>query len=468
MKTTCVVISFLALAAWVSAAGAAPAAPAVFSVRDFGAKADRTVNDAPAFQAAVDAAAKAGGGTVVVPPGEYTSGGIRLASGVTLRIDAGATVYVSTDPAHYPKNARQLLAADDAERIAVTGGGTINGQATADLGTRWGAPATAENRTGILLFTDCRQVAIRDVKILYSDSWTLHLKRCDGVVIEGVTIKNNPHRLNSDGIDPNSCRNVRIANCTITAGDDCIVLKSTQAAPCENVEVTGCTLESTTAAIKIGTESHGDFRKIRFADCKITSAPVGVGVYLKDGATVEDITAERIAMVMCDPKIHEVAPLFIDIEKRNPDSKIGRVRNVMFKDIDIRTGTGLLFQGMPESPIENLSLRNVTLRVEKADDYAKRKKPVGGRRTTKDERDTCFARLPSYAAFANIRNLAIDGLTVEVSADAAKAFDRSAATFRNVDGATLKAVGWAKPPAAGQAPALDIQDCKNVTPPAKP
>ncbi|MCX5684540.1 MAG: glycosyl hydrolase family 28 protein [Planctomycetota bacterium] len=396
--------------------------------------------------------------------GDYLSGTLRLASGVTLRIDKGATLWASTDPKDYQgsKTSGHFLVADKVQRVAVVGEGTINGQGTADYGARWGAPDKPAFRTGILLFTECTDVTIRGVTVLYSDSWTLHLKRCEGVTIEGVTIRNNPKRLNSDGIDPNSCKRVRITNCNITTGDDSIVLKATEAFPCEDVVVTGCTLESTTAAIKLGTESVGDFRDIRFENCTIRNSPVGVGFYLKDGATMERVVAKNIKMEMCDPTYHDVAPIFMDIEKRRPDSKIGRIRDVTMENIDIRTGTGLLIQGMPESLIENLTLRNITVRVDRPDDYAKRKKPVGGNRTTHDERDTCFARLPSYAAIANVKGLTLEGLSVIIAGEAMKAFPRSALVLRNVEGGVVRGVRREPAEAAGAPPALDTQGCREV------
>jgi polygalacturonase len=444
-------------------AGPAGCIPPVFNVRDYGAKGDKQTNDQKAIQAAIDACAKAGGRTVRLPPGDYLSGTIRLRSKVMLYLDKGATLWASTDPAHYEgRSSGHLLVADDAGDVGVCGEGTINGQGTADYGDRWGAPDKPAFRTGILLFTKCRDVDIRGVTILYSDAWTLHLKRCENVTIEGVTIRNNPRRLNSDGIDPNSCKHVRISNCTITAGDDCIVLKATEAYPCEDVVVTGCTLETTCAALKLGTESAGDFRDIRFENCTIRNSPVGLGFYLKDGATMERVTARNLKMDICDPSRHDVAPLFMDIEKRNPDSRIGRIRDVTFEDIDIRAGSGLLLQGMPESPIENLALKNITLRVDRADDYAQRKKPVGGRRTTRDERDTCFARLPSYAAVAHVKGLTIEGLSVLVSGEAFKAFPRSALAARQVQGGAIRGVRRETPEGAAGAPVMDLQDCRNV------
>jgi polygalacturonase len=434
---------------------------AVFSVRDYGARADGKTNDGPAIQAAVDACVKAGGGTVVLPPGDYASGVIRLASGVTLKVEKGATLLASTRKEDYDSN-RRLLVADDADGVAVEGEGVIDGQATADFGGRWGAAEKADFRTGILLFTGCRNVAIRGVTIRNSDSWTLHLKRCDSVVIEDVTIRNNYRRLNSDGIDPNMCRNVRIRRCNIVAGDDCIVLKATEAHPCEDVVVTDCVLESAASALKLGTESHGDFRDVRFERCIIRNSFTGIGFYVKDGATMERVTFKDIRMETCPATVRTVTPIFMDIERRNADSKVGRIRDVTFENIEIRSGSGILIQGMPESLIENLTLRNVRFNVTAPDDYAKRSKPVGGRRTTRDERDTLFARLPTYAAIAYVRGLTLENVIVAASDEAARGADRGTVALRQVQGAALTNVGRTPEPWPGAQPAVDVQDCRDV------
>lgn len=437
-----------------------------FDVRQYGAKGDRRTLDSAAIQAAVDACQQAGGGTVKVPPGEYLSGTIRLNSSVTLELADGATLWASTHRDDYKLGPKQtsayLLVADNARDIRITGKGAINGQGIADYGDRWGVPEKPAFRVGILFFSGCTNVAVRDIRILNSDAWTLHFKRCEQVTVEGVTIRNNYRRLNSDGIDPNSCRHVRITRCDIRAGDDCIVLKTTEPFPCEDVVVSDCKLESAASALKLGTESHGDFRNIRFERCTIRNSPTGIGLYLKDGATMENITFANIELETCAFSNRTVTPIFMDIEKRHPQSKIGKMRHITFENITLKSGSGVLIQGMPESPIENLTLRNLHLTVAHADDYSQRRKPVGGRRTTRDERDTLFARLPTYFALAHIRSLILDNITVDIAASAFAKFDRSALAGREIEGGTIRHVRRNPPPVPGGQPVLDLQQCREV------
>jgi polygalacturonase len=439
-------------------AGTARAAD--FDVRQHGAKGDGKTPDTAAIQATIDAASQAGGGVVLVPAGSYPIARLQLKSNVTLRLAKDAVLLGSSRREDYAGGTNAILYASEAEHIAVEGEGAINGQATADYGARWGAPTVPAFRTGLVRFEKCRDVSFRGISLLYSDSWTLHLRRCEHVRIDGITIRDNYKRLNSDGIDPNSCKDVKISNCRITCGDDAIVLKSTEAIPCEDVEVSDCLLESATAGLKLGTESKGDFRNIRFRNCKIINSPVGVGFYIKDGAVAENVVCENLEMDLSLPTYHSVVPLFIDIEKRNPDSKIGTVRNITFRDIKITGGAGLLLQGMPESLLQNITLKNITFNVKDPQDYAKRSKPIGGRRTTKDDRDTRYARAATWAALANIRGLVIDGFQVNIPEDAFKRFPRSALALFNVEDGQLSNI--TRQPNVADPPMVELRGCSRI------
>jgi hypothetical protein len=430
----------------------------MLNVQEYGATGDRQTNDRAAIQAAIDACSQAGGGTVYLPAGDYLSGAIRLRSYVTLHLGAGATLWASTDPGDYEdQETGRLLVADGAEHIAVVGQGVIHGQGTGDYGARWGVPQRPSFRTGICLFHGCRHVAIRGVTILYCDSWTLHLRRCETVFIDGVTILNNPRRLNSDGIDPNSCRDVHISNCHIVAGDDCIVLKSTEPYPCENIVVTNCTLETTCTAIKLGTESFGDFRDIHFSNCTIRNTRTGLGFYLKDGATMERVTFANMSVEAQD------FPIFMDVERRYPDSRVGTIRDVTFKGIHVQSSSGALIQGMPESPIENLTMRDVTIRIDDPQDYAQRRKPKGSARNSPDDRDTLYARQPSYLTLAHVHGLTLDNVRVLISEEDFARYERSAISGHHLADGVLRAIHRQPVGKEGQPPIVNLHDCQNIT-----
>jgi hypothetical protein len=225
-------------------------------------------------------------------------------------------------------------------------------------------------------------------------------------------------------------------------------------------------VETPSVGLKIGTESKGDFRNIRFRNCKIVNTAVGVGVYIKDGAVVENLVVENIEMSLCPPTYHEVVPLFIDIERRHETSKVGTVRNVAFRDIRITGGAGILMQGMPESLLQNVTLKNITMDVKEPQDYAHRKKPLGGRRTTRDPRDKLYARAATWAAVANVQGLTVDGFHVNVGEEDFNKFPRSALALFNVQGGQIQDV--TRIPTASGPPAVESNSCKQVSglPPA--
>lgn len=438
--------SFLATVA--TAGAAATAGADVFDVRRFGVRGGRHALATSHFQAAIDACSKTGGGTVYVPPGEYLSGALFLPSRVSLYLEAGSTIYASTKQKDYPKGAWHLITARNAEYISILGPGVLDGQGTQDLGRRPGHAyePRPKFRTGVMLLDGCRHVTLRDFTVRFSDSWTIHLRTCEKVVVDGITILNNYFRTNSDGIDPDSCRDVRISNCTIIAGDDAICLKTHDGIPCEDVVVTNCTTESIATAIKLGTASSGDFRNITISNCTVRNSTLGVGFYVKDGGTIDSVVISNLAIeTLRNPSLVNAQrlrnmsyPLFIDIEKRTESSPIGTVRNVIFSNIEIRSNNGILMQGMRRSLIDNLVLHNISLQVTQAFDYSHRAKAAGGRSNPHDSRITLYARKPSYCTLANLRNLLVDNLQVESTADIFRTYPRSALSVFNAEGAILK------------------------------
>ena len=441
----------------------------IWSVRESGAKGDKGDNDGPAIQRAIDACAEDGGGMVYVPAGDYPCGGLQLRSWVSLYLESGATLWVSPKKEDYPHGNR-FLYAEDQTNITIEGRGTIHGTGQEDLQRKRGDNRPRpEFRVGILRFIRCENVTIKDVTVRYSDSWTFDLEFCEKVYITGVSILNNYYRVNADGIDPVSCRNVHISNCYIIAGDDCIVCKTREGAPCEDIVITNCTMSSIATAVKIGTESPSDFRNIHVSNCVIRDSTVGIGMYIKDGATAERISFSNCSIeTIRKPELaneglkNSIYPIFVDIEKRNPDSRIGRIRDLTFSDIAILSDNGILIQGMSRPNIENLVLRNITQRVDRAFDYSQRKKHVGGStRTTEDRRRTEFAQQESYVTLANINGVTVDHLQVWIPEQVYEQFPRAALSLHNVENADLSHIKRMSGKAGKAAPVLVLENCRD-------
>jgi polygalacturonase len=448
---------------------AIPCQARIWNVRDFGAQGSKKDNDSPAIQRAINACSADGGGMVYIPSGDYLCGGLQLRSNVSLYLEAGATLWVSPKKEDYEVGNRFLYAADETN-ITIEGRGMIHGTGQEDLQRKKGDnKPRPEFRVGILRFLRCQNVMIKDITVRYSDSWTFDLEFCEKVYIAGVSIHNNYYRVNADGIDPVSCRNVHISNCYIIAGDDCIVCKTRENKPCEDIVVTNCTMASIATAVKIGTESNSDFRNIQISNCVIRNSTVGIGMYIKDGAT-----AERISFSNCtietirkpelanDSLKNSIYPIFVDIEKRNPESRVGRIRDLTFSDISIVSDNAILIQGMSQPNIENLVLRNITMRIDRAFDYSQRKKHVGGRtRPTEDRRRTEFARQESYVTLANINGLTVDHLQVWIPEQVYDKFPRAALSLHNVNGADLSHIRRISGGTGKSAPVVVLENCRD-------
>lgn len=371
-----------------------------YSVLDHGAIPDGKTNCAPAIQEAVDMAAKAGGGTVFFPAGQYFSGSILLKSHVELRLETGATLISSLDekeiqafptaPGEAPVdgwNGGFFLGARDAEDIRVTGGGVIDGQgkyvfsdSDVDAGFHECPLRCAAFRPRLMLFENIAGLEISGVTLRDAAFWTLHMAGCRRVRIHDIQILNNDRGANNDGIDPDCCQDVTISNCLVETGDDAIVLKSTapmakRYGPCENITITGCILHSRDSALKIGTETHGTIRRVVFSDSVIRDCSRGVGVWVRDGGTVENIMAHHLTgAVRRYADAYDLPgapgwwgkgePLFVSAALRQGSalSSPGVIRRLSFSEIDLDCESSLFLAGEECGVIEDVRLRGIRLR----------------------------------------------------------------------------------------------------------
>ncbi len=414
---------------------AALAAGDNLNIRDYGARGDGKTRDTKAIQTAIDACSAAGGGTVTVPPGEYLSGQFSMKSGVILYLDAGATIHASADTLDYTRMRvggdaqTHFILAKNASKFGIAGPGRILGNGTEYLQS----DIRPDFRVGTIWFDNCRDVFLRDFTIEYSDTWTVVLLKCERVVVDGIAIRNNFYRINSDGIDPASCKDVFISNCSFVCGDDAICLKTLKPdEPCENIVVTNCTIETLTSGIKIGTGTPGDFRDIHFSNISIRNTGCCIGFFIKDGGTAERITFTDISLSTptdlekAGERRHTIIPVYIDIEQRKPESPIGRVRDITFTGITAVTDRGFLLQGMPERALEHITFRDITIRATRAEPYDERIKRGGGISNMNDERRTKYIRQPSWFAFAHVKDFTVDNLRVIVPPEVQDKFPRTA------------------------------------------
>jgi polygalacturonase len=385
-------------------ANGAAGSPYVFNVGVFGAVGEGKTLCTAAIQAAIDACSKAGGGTVVVPPGVYLTGPLFLKSHIVFEVVAGATLLGSATFSDYPTLAGRwegldrtifasLLTGTDLENVTIQGRGTLDGQ-----GQVWwdafrktmalrrqmnlmerepenppGSPLAWPRARMINLYRS-KNIVIRDLTIVNSPSWNIHPVDCENVLIDGVSIVNPKLSPNTDGIDPESCRNVRISNCYISTGDDCIVIKSGYKyiadhpfGVCENIAVTNCVFGFGHAGVGIGSETAGGVRNVSASNC-VCDGTVR-GLYIKSargrGNVIEDIRATNWVMRNLEQEPVMVTLVYQASDPKKPmpvDATTPTVRNIYFSGVTARTSKrAISIQGLAESPIQNVYLRDIVV-----------------------------------------------------------------------------------------------------------
>ena len=261
---------------------------AEWNVRDFGAAGDGVAKDTGAFQKALDACAVHGGGEVIVPPGTYLLGSVQIGHRTTLRLAEGSVLRGSPDLADYPlidirwegrwqPGHRALIHAADADHVAIVGPGRIEGNAET------AASNHPPRGTPVIEFLHCTDVRWEGFSVRQpGNNWATHPTFCTDVAIRNLDIQGG-----RDGIDIDSCKTVRVEDCHIDTGDDCISLKSGRGLdgarlgqPVEDVSITGCTLIGRRfACIGIGSEISAGVRGVRIERCRLTAATYAI--YLK-------------------------------------------------------------------------------------------------------------------------------------------------------------------------------------------
>lgn len=370
----------------------------MINVLDYGAAGDGICLDTEALQKAVDEAYARGGGTVLLPGGHtYRCGSLILRSNVELHLESGAVLKASDDLRDL-KNFGQVtkdekddvptyinceyngmpanffLYAKDAENVRITGFGTIDG--TEEIyygkGDRYLMEGAWYPRTPLLFLENIRHLTVRDVTLTRSAFWTLHMVGCEDVLVEGIRILNSLMLANCDGIDPDHCRNVRIANCHIETADDCIVLKTSgayrQYGPCENIVISGCTLVSTSAAVKFGTESECDFRNVIVKGCCISRTNRAVSLQLRDGGNIENVEISDL-MIQTRAFSHQYwgsgEVICITNVPRHEGLDTGTIRGIRVRNIRARGESGILIYGEKEGHIADVTLSDIDLVLEK-------------------------------------------------------------------------------------------------------
>jgi polygalacturonase len=390
-----------------------------YTITDFGAVADGKTMNTEAFAKAIKECAENGGGRVVVPNGKYLTGAIHLENNVNLHLEDKAEILFSINPKDYPivhtswegtevMNYSPLIYAKNKTNVAITGKGTLNGQANSSNWWVWsggksygwqkgipsqndptnrevlvdmaekGVPVSERVfgdgrylRPSFVEFFECNTVLIKDVTIINAPFWILHPLKSNNIIIDGVTV--NSHGPNNDGCDPEYSQNIIIKNCTFNTGDDCIAIKAGRdadgrrvAIPSKNIIVQKCKMIDGHGGVVIGSEISAGVNNVFVENCVMDSPNLDRVIRIKTnskrGGVIEDVFVRNIevgTVKECVLKLN----MFYNVYGSQTGNFIPVIRNIYLENINVKNGGkySVWAEGYKESPVENITLKNVVI-----------------------------------------------------------------------------------------------------------
>ncbi|MCE1196406.1 glycoside hydrolase family 28 protein [bacterium] len=403
-----------------------------FDIRNFGATPGGAADCSEAIAAAVEAARRSAGGIILVPAGTWLSGPIELGDDMTLLLEKGATLRFIDDPERYdPVETRwegvscyamhPLVFARGAKNVGICGEGVLDGNgaswweahrrkkadrqsgpvaaierrlaalngATLDQPSGGGGRETQFLRPPLAQFLSCDGVTLRGVTLTNSPFWTLHPVFSTRILIDNIRIQNPSDAPNTDGIDVDSCTDVRIVDTLVDVGDDCIALKSgsgprgvAENRPTRNISISGCTFLSGHGGVVLGSETAGGIENVDVLNCRFIGTDRGIRMKSRRGrgGIVQNLSCRNLVMERvlapltinlyynCGARAEEAPALFS--EAAAPVTALTpKFRNITIANLvatDCRSSAGFVV-GLPESPIENMRLENCRISIAAGD-----------------------------------------------------------------------------------------------------
>lgn len=386
------------------------------NIVEFGADPTGQSNSSGIINHLIDSLAAKSGGTIYIPAGNYSCGPIFMKSNITLLTDNGAVInfsdnfddYLPMVTSHWEgikvKTFASQIYAIDASNISIKGEGHFEGH-----GEKWWNFWYKVSREGItdskyqeifrnensellkknayianmheflrppmVMFYNCKNITIEGVSFSNPPFWTIVPTYSENITIHNITIENPGHSPNTDGIDPSSCKYVRISNSHISVGDDCIVLKSGRdlegreiAAPTEDVTITNCTMLNGHGGVVIGSEMSGDVKRVTISNCVFEGTDRGIRLKSMRGrgGIIEDIRVDNIVMrdiveegIMINMRYHETP--IEELSSRTP-----HFRRIHFSNINITDAKkGIAIYGLEERSVEQVSFSDIYMQAEK-------------------------------------------------------------------------------------------------------
>lgn len=412
--------------------------PKEFDLRQYGASGEGE-DASTAFARALAACREAGGGRILVPPGRYRSGPIHLSSNTELHLQEGAVLSFIPEPDLYLPAVKTrwegmelmgyspLIYAHDCENVALTGKGHIDGGADCDTWWPWkgknskceyresptqkpardalfadaekGLPVSerlyADDsylRPPLVQFYQCRNVLIEGVTLENSPFWVMHPVLCENLTVRGVTARS--HGPNSDGCDPESCRNVLIEDCLFDNGDDCIAIKSGRnadgrrlATPSENIVIRNCRMRDGHGGLVLGSEISGGVRNVFLENCVMSSPNLDRGLRIKTnamrGGEIHDIYVRNLEI----GQVKDVIVINFFYEEGDKGSFDPEVYNIFVDNLRCEQAQRAFhIRGFARAPIRGLHISNSEIRsaeslgvIEALEDFTAEKLQINGK-----------------------------------------------------------------------------------------
>lgn len=384
---------------------------ALFNVKDFNAYGDGKHNDTPAFTAAI--ACLPENGTLFVPKGIYLVTPLFLKSNMTLWLDGGATLFGKAERSAYPTlqgiiNSAaddinlgtwqgeevtcfaSLVTAYSCTNLKIIGDGVINCNASAgDWYVNHRVKRVAWRPRGVF-FNRCNGVLMQGVTVKNTPSWNIHPYFSENVKLFDLTLANPPEMPTTDGIDPDTCDGVEIAGVNISVGDDCIAIKSGTLAqaqkyrkPCKNVIVRNCLMRDGHGGVVFGSEQSGGIENVTVTQCLFEGTDRGLRIKTRRGRGRIGVTDNVVfdGIEMHGVKVPFVVNMYYNMGDENGhteyvyttdklpvDERTPQIGSFKFKNM-VCTGVGYAagaFYGLPEAPIGGVTFENVSFSYDKA------------------------------------------------------------------------------------------------------
>lgn len=435
-----------------------------FDISNFGAIADGIKVNTIAIQKTIDSCSKVGGGTVYFPKGVFYTGAIKLKSNINLNFESGSVLKGSSNVDDYILDGikRGMFFGEDLINVAFTGQGEINGNAVAffdpnkmhsyvDMDKKYvrsgqafldaikpteGPIAFAKRPDMMVVIMHSENIKFSGIRFTDAPAWTIRIGECQNVVVDGISILNNPQVPNNDGIHFTNSRNVRIANCNVEAGDDALIISGfgddinidnvpygtakknynygNKTGNTENVVATNCILKSNSAGLRVG-YGRGSMKNLVFSNIIIYNSNRGILLNSRERGSIENVIFDNFII---ETK-HQGGswwgrgePIHISSCPITKDTMNGTIKDISFKNFKIKAETGIVVWANELGKISNLNFDNIDIQVSNG----KRVAAFGGNidlRPTPDFSTNLFKRDLPVILFHNIDQVRLNSVSAK-------------------------------------------------------